>query len=455
MAIDFGAFPPEFNSARMYAGPGPGSMAVAAALWDELAADLYSAASAYRSVITGLTTQGWMGPSSLAMASAFGPYAAWMAGAAARAAETASQARLAVEVWEAAFAMTVPPVEVAANRARLAALVATNILGQNTAAIAATEAEYAEMWALDAAAMYGYAAGSAEAAMLTGFTPVPDVVNPAGVELQESVQGAQAGTSTSAGAQSAISQLMSALPTTLNSLASPLAAPLTDAGAGGSSAAAATGLFGGTTGLSSIAQSVIASYAVLPGWAAMFFGGDALGPLMNPDVFLPFAASAAAAAPAAAASTTAPAALVSTLAGTTGGLGGGMAGLGQAAAVGGLSVPANWGWAAGGPAMLGGMPLASPVLPLPGTGLGTGLGAPLMFGALPRAAAAGSGGTAAAKYGPRMSVVARPPAAGYPASATPLPAAGYSMPAGLPPPAPGYTPAIVYLPTNGHATVPE
>lgn len=33
--------------------------------------------------------------------------------------------------------------------------VATNILGQNTPAIAATETQYAEMWAQDAAAMYG------------------------------------------------------------------------------------------------------------------------------------------------------------------------------------------------------------------------------------------------------------------------------------------------------------
>ncbi len=64
--------------------------------------------------------------------------------------------------------MTVPPAVVAANRTQLATLVATNVLGQNTAAIAATEAQYGEMWAQDAAAMYGYAGSSAVAA--TGDT---------------------------------------------------------------------------------------------------------------------------------------------------------------------------------------------------------------------------------------------------------------------------------------------
>jgi hypothetical protein len=47
----------------------------------------------------------------------------------------------------------VHPSAVAANRATLAALVATNLLGQNAPAIASAEAQYAEMWARDVAAM--------------------------------------------------------------------------------------------------------------------------------------------------------------------------------------------------------------------------------------------------------------------------------------------------------------
>lgn len=54
--IDFGALPPEVNSARMYAGPGPLSLTAAAVAWDALAAELHAAASCYRSVIAGLTT---------------------------------------------------------------------------------------------------------------------------------------------------------------------------------------------------------------------------------------------------------------------------------------------------------------------------------------------------------------------------------------------------------------
>jgi PPE-repeat protein len=132
--MDFGALPPEINSARMYAGPGSTPMLTAASAWDQLSAELGSAASSYASVVSALTDGSWHGPASASMAAAAAPYVAWMSTTAGQAEQTADQAKSAAAAYEAAFAMTIPPAVVAANRAQLAALVATNLLGQNTAA---------------------------------------------------------------------------------------------------------------------------------------------------------------------------------------------------------------------------------------------------------------------------------------------------------------------------------
>jgi PPE-repeat protein len=215
--MDFAMLPPEVNSARMYAGPGSGPMLAAATGWDGLAAELQSTASSYRSVIAELSGGPWLGPSSLSMAAAAAPYIEWMTSAAAQAEQTATQAKAAAAAYEAAFAMTVPPPLIAANRSLLMTLIATNIFGQNTAAIAATEADYAAMWAQDAAAMYGYAGSSAAASALTPFTEPPPTTNPAGVVGQAAATG-----------QSILStgpQMINALPQALSGLASAPAAP--------------------------------------------------------------------------------------------------------------------------------------------------------------------------------------------------------------------------------------
>ncbi len=175
----FGFLPPEINSGRMYAGPGSGPMLAAAEAWDVLAAQLHGTAASYSSVIAGLAAA-WQGPSAISMASAVAPYLAWMSATAARAEQTAAQARSAAAAYEAAFAATVPPPVVAANRSELAFLVATNILGQNTAAIATNEAQYSRMWAQDAAAMSTYAARSAAASVVTPFSMPPATTAAAG-----------------------------------------------------------------------------------------------------------------------------------------------------------------------------------------------------------------------------------------------------------------------------------
>ena len=68
--MDFGALPPEVNSGRMYLGPGPATLLAASAGWDSLAVELNTAASGYQSVITTLTDESWMGPTSMSMAAA-------------------------------------------------------------------------------------------------------------------------------------------------------------------------------------------------------------------------------------------------------------------------------------------------------------------------------------------------------------------------------------------------
>jgi PPE-repeat protein len=216
----YAAFPPEFNSGRIYAGPGSGSMRAAAAAWEGLASELQSTVSSYSSVIDSLTSGAWVGPSSVNMAAAVTPYLAWMQGTAAQAAEAATQATAAAVAYETAFAAHVPPTEIAVNRSQLAQLVATNVFGQNTAAIAATEIQYAEMWAQDALAMDTYAGSSAAASDVSPFTEAPQITNAGGVASQAAALSQAAGTSAGS-AQSIVSSL-----TSLTAAGGPLSALL-------------------------------------------------------------------------------------------------------------------------------------------------------------------------------------------------------------------------------------
>jgi PPE-repeat protein len=210
--FDFGVLPPEINSGRMYAGAGSPPMLAAAAAWDELAAELCTAASGYSSTITELTSSPWVGPSSVTMLSAVVPYVGWLRAVATLAEQTANQARAAVSAYEAAFAMTVPPAVVLANRVSLMTLIATNFFGQNSAAIAATEVQYAEMWAQDATAMYGYTAASATASDLNTFASPPNTTNSNGAADQSAAVAQAGATQAGSTSQSTASQVASSSP---------------------------------------------------------------------------------------------------------------------------------------------------------------------------------------------------------------------------------------------------
>jgi PPE-repeat protein len=207
--FDFGVLPPEINSGRMYAGAGSPPMLAAAAAWDELASELSTAASGYSSTITELTSSPWVGPSSVTMLSTVVPYVGWLRAVATLAEQTANQARAAVSAYEAAFAMTVPPAVVLANRVSLMTLIATNFFGQNSAAIAATEVQYAEMWAQDATAMYGYTAASATASDLNTFASPPNTTNSKGAADQGAAVAQAGATQAGSTSQSTASQAAS------------------------------------------------------------------------------------------------------------------------------------------------------------------------------------------------------------------------------------------------------
>ena len=217
--IEFAMFPPEINSGLMYAGPGAGPMTAASAAWDALADDLYLAAVGYGATVSDLTSS-WLGPSSLSMATAAATFVSWITATAAQAQLAGAQATAAVAAYEAAFGMTVPPPVIAANRALLLALVATNFFGQNTPAIMATEAHYVEMWAQDAAAMYGYAGASSAASALTPFTTPLESTNPSGVAGMAAAVTQAAGTSAGTGAQTVAPLSSAALPGFASTLAS-------------------------------------------------------------------------------------------------------------------------------------------------------------------------------------------------------------------------------------------
>src|ERR1700761_955346 len=210
MVFDFAAQPPEVISAKIYSGPGAGSLLTAATAWESLAGELQSTAANFQSVISGLTTGSWEGPSSQAAAAAAAPYVSWLSTTAGQAEQTASQARAAASAYETALAATVPPADVAANRTQLLSLLQTNIFGQNNAAIAAAEAEYAQFWAQDVAAITGYA-GSSQAATsgLGSFTEAPQTTNDTGQATPSAAVAAASKPSGSSNLETVIEQIES------------------------------------------------------------------------------------------------------------------------------------------------------------------------------------------------------------------------------------------------------
>ena len=417
--LDFALLPPEVNSGRMYSGPGPGPLLAASEAWDGLAAELGFAASGYGSALAELTSNQWVGPTSVAMMSAITPYIDWLTSTGAQAEETANHARAAVAAYEAAFAMTVPPPVIAANRALLAALVATNFFGQNTPAIMMTEALYAEMWAQDAAAMYGYAGSSAAAATVTPFVQPPQTTNPDGTSSQADAVAKAAATPASQAATVAQNAVSSA-PTTTTQTAATTALPTAAAppttfaewiqtlyqntAATFPSGGWGVGLTGGSSGnLNTMRQVLQAYFAVGLGNFGYGYGQQLITPAQATALekglgFMPAAAglppiggtAGVSGAPFTASSVTAQ--------------------MGEASTLGRLSVPA--GWQGSTPAAMEEVQLANAARPVAPQANGMLNGVPMAGNAGLGAGAGRRGGGYVVKYGFRHSVMPRPPQGG-------------------------------------------
>jgi PPE-repeat protein len=328
--MDFWALPPEINSARMYVGPGSGPLLTAATAWDELAATLHTTAQAYQSVISGLTSGSWHGPASMSMVTAATSYISWLINTCTHAEQTATQARAAAAAYEAARAAIVPPPVIAANRSLLALLVATNVLGQNGPAIAATEAHYGEMWAQDVAVMYTYAAASAAASTLTPFAGPPAVTDPAGLARQSLAVAQAAGTAAATRTSEALStapRVISAVPQALQELASP--------GSGSSLLTALNTLNDHATAVSGHARTTFSALSFLTGAANLAKTTNVAGSASGTGI--------AAAGPGAAGLGSAVSAGLNTA-----GSGAVSASMSRSGSVGALSVPQSWATAASG-----------------------------------------------------------------------------------------------------------
>ncbi len=222
---------------------------------------------------------------------------------------------------------------IAANRALLAALVATNFFGQNTPAIAATETLYAEFWAQDAGAMYTYAGSSAAATQLAELPEPAQVVDP-GRLADQAVAAFKAQNQvlqTSVG--NVLAQINPRVTTVLQTLSAPLNGtaidqwlvantPLDDV----------IPLY--SKYLSPYVSALAAVFSSGQGFGQSSSGLVAMANLLNG---LAPAAQAVQGAAQAAGS-----ALVNSGANLGGSIGGVAAGLGKAVPLGGLSVPASW-----------------------------------------------------------------------------------------------------------------
>ncbi|WP_433574688.1 PPE family protein [Nocardia brasiliensis] len=192
--VDFGALPPEVNSARLQPTGGFGPMMAASGAISSMSGALTTMAAVAQGSMADMATS-WKSQAADSAQQRFGQHTTWFQQ---QAGVAATAAPLVAKLADAYFfaLMTMPPVGViVANRVAAMSLAASNVAGQNTPALAANEVAYIQLWNQAQAVMYKYAgeAISALGALPPPIAPPPQVGGGPGAAVSPATAGGSAG----------------------------------------------------------------------------------------------------------------------------------------------------------------------------------------------------------------------------------------------------------------------
>lgn len=153
--MHFEAYPPEVNSANIYAGPGPDSMLAAARAWRSLDVEMTAVQRSFNRTLLSLM-DAWAGPVVMQLIEAAKPFVRWLTDLCVQLSEVERQIHEIVRAYEWAHHDMVPLAQIYNNRAERQILIDNNALGQFTAQIADLDQEYDDFWDEDGEVMRDY-----------------------------------------------------------------------------------------------------------------------------------------------------------------------------------------------------------------------------------------------------------------------------------------------------------